>query len=283
MMFINEENSELRNKVFPLTKGIRKHLEKLLSTYEGDKTLLGYKRLKNLVNSENGVSYLDMKRIKNFFDTYAGTKKANEYNLNGGDEMRWWVENTLNTARKQVDDFKRAKMDAGISNAYKRPHEKNRQTKKKNRPTGVKFRTTNRNLLNNKTLRYENKSYNMEKKYIHLTESALRNTIRSIVENLLTDCNEESMDGGSSIDGWDVSNALKRVGWCYVNAYEVQNRTTGQCGVRFELEKDGRDAVDEDELERVMKGAFGKNRVMFSKGTHRYAPELSRVSMIVLD
>ena len=152
---LDEENSELRKKRFPIGDGIRKHLRRLLATYEGDKTLLGYKRLNNLVSAKY-ISYFDLKRIKNFFDNYLGTKKSDEYNLNGGDEMKWWVENTLRTARKSVDDSKRLKKESGIDNAYIRPHEKRRQTKKKNRPTGVKFRTTNRNLLNNKTLRYEN-------------------------------------------------------------------------------------------------------------------------------
>lgn len=155
LRILNEENSELKNRVFPIPDGVKKHLRKIADNYKGDKTVDGYKRLNNLL--ENDVlSYREMKRIKNFFDSYKGVTESVPFILNGGEPMRDWVNNTLNRARKVVDDFKKAKKDAGIDNAYIKPHEKNRQTKT-TKPTQTKFNTTNRNMINNNTLKYESK------------------------------------------------------------------------------------------------------------------------------
>lgn len=151
-----EGNKELQNRRFPLGKGIRKHLQATLDNYTGDKTVDGYKRLNNLLGM-NAVNYQEMKRIKNFFDNYAGTPKSAEYILNGGREMEMWVNNTLGTATKNVHDYKQAKKDAGMKNAFIRPHEKDRQTKKKNKPTVSKIQTSDvaSSILNDTSVQYE--------------------------------------------------------------------------------------------------------------------------------
>lgn len=156
--FINEGNSELKNRTFPLAKGIKKHLNNTLKNYKGDKSVDGYKRLNNILSMENGISYNEMKRIKNFFDNYGGSNKSTEFILNGGEPMKLWVTNTLNTATKAIHDFKQAKKDAGISNAFIKSHEKNRQSKKTNKPTQVKIKTNNINkqIKNNTSLKFEN-------------------------------------------------------------------------------------------------------------------------------
>lgn len=153
---ITEGNSELKNRVFPIPDGVRKLLKSTLENYNGDKTIDGYKRLNNILGMQS-ISYQEMKRIKNFFDNYNGSDKSAEYILNGGEPMKNWVNNTLNTATKAVHDFKQAKKDAGISNAFIKAHNKDRQNKKKNKPTQVKFNTNNvnKNIMNNNSLKYE--------------------------------------------------------------------------------------------------------------------------------
>ena len=153
---LTEGNSELNHRVFPIPDNVRKLLRQTLKNYDGDKTVDGYKRLNNLLSSDT-ISYHELKRIKNFFDNYNGTDESVEYILNGGTAMKNWVDNTLKLATKAVQDFKQAKKDAGIKNAFIKPHEKDRQNKKKNKPTQVKFNTdnANRNMLNNTPLRYE--------------------------------------------------------------------------------------------------------------------------------
>lgn len=151
-----EDNSDLKNKVFPIPDGVRKILQATLNNYNGDKTVEGYKRLNNLLSMEN-ISYREMKRIKNFFDKYNGSDKSVEFILNGGDAMKTWVNDVLNIATKTVHDEKQVKKDAGLPNAFKKPHQKRRQTKRKNKPTVPKFDTKNANkkMLDNNTLKYE--------------------------------------------------------------------------------------------------------------------------------
>ena len=160
-----EENSALKNRTFPIPDGVRDMLQSTLNNYNGDKTVDGYKRLNNLLSSDT-ITYQDMKRIKNFFDNYQGTDKSAEFILNGGEPMKNWVNSTLNQATKAIEDFKQAKKDAGISNAFRKPHEKDRQNHKKNKPPVAKFNVSNQNMLDNNTIHY-NES---KKKVICITE-----------------------------------------------------------------------------------------------------------------
>ena len=157
MLHLITENNELKNRTFPLPDGVRKILQNTLDNYKGDKTIDGYKRLNNILNMQT-ISYHELKRIKNFFDHYNGSDKSAEFILNGGEPMKTWVNNTLYTATKAVHDFKQAKKDAGISNAFIRNHSKDRQNKKKNKPTQVKYNinNVNKNMLNATTMKYEN-------------------------------------------------------------------------------------------------------------------------------
>ena len=164
-----EENSELKNKRFPIPDAVRDMLQSTLNNYNGDKTINGYKRLNNLLSGDN-ITYQDMKRIKNFFDNYQGTDKSAEFILNGGEQMKNWVNSTLGQATKAVKDFKQAKKDAGIDNAFRKPHEKDRQNKKKNKPTLAKFNVTNQNMLNNNMLNYTES----KKRTICITEEQSR-------------------------------------------------------------------------------------------------------------
>ena len=157
MLNIITENSDLKNRTFPLPDGVRKILQNTLDNYKGDKTIDGYKRLNNILNMQT-ISYHELKRIKNFFDHYNGSDKSAEFILNGGEPMKTWVNNTLYTATKAVHDFKQAKKDNSNSNDYNRNHKKDRKNKKNNKPTQVKFNinNVNKNILNATSMKYEN-------------------------------------------------------------------------------------------------------------------------------
>lgn len=187
---LTEGNSELKNRKFPIPKGIKKMLRSTLNNYNGDKTIDGYKRLNNLVETD-AVSYLEMKRLKNFFDHYIGSDKSAEYILNGGDNMKFWVENTLNRATKAVKDFKQAKKDAGISNAFIKSHDKDRQNRKTNKPTVSKFQTKSafKKILDNGLIKYENKQY--PKKVIVITEKQEKSLLREAQKDSWNALSEE--------------------------------------------------------------------------------------------
>jgi hypothetical protein len=50
------------------------------------------------------ISYPQLKRIKNFFDNFQGKENDPSYILNGGSQMKAWVENTLTSMRNNVKD-----------------------------------------------------------------------------------------------------------------------------------------------------------------------------------
>ena len=149
-------NKDLKNRQFPLPKGVRKYLVATLKNYTGDKDVDGYKRLNNVL-SMNGIKYQEMKRLKNYFDSFQGDVNSDEYKLNGGDVIKTWVNNTLNTATTAIKGFKQAKKDAGIANAFIKPHTKDRQTHSKMKPTVTKFQTNDitNSISNGNGIKYE--------------------------------------------------------------------------------------------------------------------------------
>lgn len=173
---ITEGNKELKNRYFVLPNGIRKHLQQTLDDYNAsgaDRSIDGYKRLNNILSTENGISYEDMKRIKNFFDNYKGTPENQTYILNGGDAMHTWVNNTLNTAEKAIKDKKQALKDAGVENAFIRHHTKSDINKRASTPTTARIQTNNANKNigdNNSNLKFESTD---EKHTVILTEEQI--------------------------------------------------------------------------------------------------------------
>lgn len=186
-LICEDGNSVLKNRMFPIPKGVRKHLESTLSKYNGSKTIDGYKRLNNLLSSDK-ISYSEMKRLKNYFDNYNGSTESTEFILNGGDVMYTWVNNTLNTATKSIRDFKQSMKDAGMKNMFIRPHEKDRQTKpSKPTQTRVATKNINRGLSDNNTIQYkeslirENSGYH--EYYDYLTEYDARYVFDEFLSN----------------------------------------------------------------------------------------------------
>ena len=89
-------NSALYGNTYPIPKQI---LNKLNSLLYVNPTGNGIKRAKNLVKSGN-VTYQQLKRLKNFFDTFDSEKTAkSEYDFAGGDDMKYFVESTLERER----------------------------------------------------------------------------------------------------------------------------------------------------------------------------------------
>lgn len=120
-------NSQLRKKSFKCPKHILDKMAKVLSTFKGNANESdGYNRAKKLIKNEGRVSYEQLKRIKNFFDNFDGDETHIEYRLNGGDEMKNWVESSLNTARNAVYYVKKSRMDAGEENMFKTTHSKDK-------------------------------------------------------------------------------------------------------------------------------------------------------------
>lgn len=89
-----------------------------------DKSIEGYKRNQELQDKEF-IDYKQLKRIKNFFDNFKGSHKHPSFVLNGGFEMKNWVNNELRRMREFGKMTKKVKMDTGMQNAFLAPHSKN--------------------------------------------------------------------------------------------------------------------------------------------------------------
>jgi len=117
-------NKSLYDKEIELPEDKRNHLKKCFSMVKGaDENIEGYKRNQELQDA-NFIGYKQLKRIKNFFDNYKGKHTDAPFILNGGFEMKNWVNDELRKLREFGHLSKRNKMDAGMQNQFIKPHEK---------------------------------------------------------------------------------------------------------------------------------------------------------------
>ena len=88
-----------------------------------DENTEGINRNKEL-QGQKFITYKQLKRIKNFFDNFKGNHKEPSFILNGGVEIKNWVDNELRKMRDYIKNTKTNKMDAGMMNQFIDPHEK---------------------------------------------------------------------------------------------------------------------------------------------------------------
>ena len=107
---------------FPSDK--REHMKKCFHMVKNaDENTEGYNRNKEL-QSQKFITYKQLKRIKNFFDSFIGNQKEPSFILNGGVEIKNWVNDELRKMRDYVKNTKTNKMNAGMMNQFIDPHEK---------------------------------------------------------------------------------------------------------------------------------------------------------------
>ena len=88
-----------------------------------DENTEGFNRNKEL-QTQKFIDYKQLKRIKNFFDNFKGKQTDTSFILNGGVEIKNWVNDELRKMREFGYLTKKHKMDAGMQNAFIKPHEK---------------------------------------------------------------------------------------------------------------------------------------------------------------
>lgn len=84
----------------------------------------GYRRNLELQEKEF-IDYKQLKRIKNWFDSFKGNQKDPSFILNGGFEIKNWVNDSLRKMRDYSKMTKRNKMDTGMENQFIQTHQKN--------------------------------------------------------------------------------------------------------------------------------------------------------------
>lgn len=116
-------NSDLYNKTAKIPESLIKHLNDSFGSISADSSIEGFKRNKEL--RETGIAtYQQIKRIKNWFDSYSGKKEDAPFILNGGDRMNTWCNHVLNHWRDSIESGKQIKSDTGMQNAFIDPHDK---------------------------------------------------------------------------------------------------------------------------------------------------------------
>lgn len=96
-------NSKLYGNMVDLPNDVRNVLKSALTKHSqtSNNNQEGITRNRGLLN-KGKVSYQQLKRIKNWFDNYNGPKNTKEYELNGGDKMKEWVNGILGQMRNGV-------------------------------------------------------------------------------------------------------------------------------------------------------------------------------------
>ena len=152
-------NKDLKGKEYPVPDKLMKHLRSVLANYQGRHDAKYYSHLEGIVQ-RGRIPYGDMKKIKNFFDNFVGDEKKNvDFLLNGGLPMKMWVNLSLNGDVERIKGFKQAKKDAGIENAFIKPHEKDRMNSNPGKTTVSKpvTKDVSKNLMNGVTFKFESR------------------------------------------------------------------------------------------------------------------------------
>jgi hypothetical protein len=126
---LNEENKKLLSHKFQIPKEIFHNLNERFKQVKGKEEFTskeGYKRLQNIINADGKIGYLWMNRLKNFWEHFEGDDdKDIEAWLNGGTNMKDWVNKALEDAEKAIEMSKKTAGKAGIKNAFIQHHYKN--------------------------------------------------------------------------------------------------------------------------------------------------------------
>ncbi len=136
-------NKSLYDKEIEFPRNMREHMRVSLGKVgDVDKDSEGYKRNQEL-QGKKFISYKQLKRIKNFFDSFKGKQNDPEFVLNGGFQMKNWVNDELRKMREYGHLTSKNKMDAGMQNQFIKPHEKkdftNVRTSQKHSSTMQKY------------------------------------------------------------------------------------------------------------------------------------------------
>lgn len=142
-------NSSLQGKVYKVPDKVFNRINAMLRTINiDDKHSKGYKRAKDIV-ADRKISYGQMNRLKNYFETYEGDGTDNEFKLIGGDLTKKWVNDTLGQDTESIKKQKKAKMDVGMENQFIKPHTKDNDNADPTDPNGGMIDITKGSAMQN--------------------------------------------------------------------------------------------------------------------------------------
>lgn len=125
-------NKDLYGEKVELPEDVVGYLQQCFDAAKNaDESIEGYKRNKELRDSGH-VTYQQLKRMKNWFDSFNGHENELPFILNGGHYVKGWVDKTLGSMRDEIDLSKKVKSPV-LPNQYITPHEKNKDLSSMNR------------------------------------------------------------------------------------------------------------------------------------------------------
>ena len=87
-----------------IPKDIKQHLRNSFAQAQGaNQNTEGFRRNQELQSQEK-ITYKQLKRIKNFFDNFKGEPTESSFILNGGALVKNWVNNSLNNMRNNTQN-----------------------------------------------------------------------------------------------------------------------------------------------------------------------------------
>jgi hypothetical protein len=121
---VNKELYNSTNGVVEFPEDKREHMRLCFHSVKGaDDSVDGFKRNKEL-QSQQTIDYKQLKRIKNFFDSFKGNQNEPSFILNGGVEIKNWVNDQLRRMRDGIHMTKKHKSETGLQNQFIKNHEK---------------------------------------------------------------------------------------------------------------------------------------------------------------
>jgi hypothetical protein len=155
-----------------------------------------------VIRRKDGLSYYNIKRLKNFYDNQSEKDPKTYQAL--GEDLKKWVESTLGTHRDSMYKGKKVKSDIGMLNVFKSAHTKDKgngshkirlfrpNTNARQIFTGKGlYENTNPSSSDNNKINEikDNLSYILDEglidKYSLLIESPLYNNIQDIVSDIM--------------------------------------------------------------------------------------------------
>jgi hypothetical protein len=135
----NLYNTSLGEVLIP--KEIKQHLRNSFAQAKGaDENTEGFRRNQELQSQEK-ITYKQLKRIKNFFDNFKGQPNDLSFILNGGVMVKNWVNNTLDNMRNNTQNNQQ---DTKPEDPTVRPNDLKTNVKDLARPSQEHKRTTQR-------------------------------------------------------------------------------------------------------------------------------------------
>jgi hypothetical protein len=157
-------NKDLKYKSYKIPINVINRIKNTINNLSSnDLQAKGLKRAQDMIDNKV-ISYSQINGLKNYFDTYEGDGKDDEYKLIGGETTKKWIDNSLEHDKATIKKNKTVRKDGGMENQFIKTHEKDKDNSNPTKANGgmidVKNSFKNKNIMSNDAIYQE--SYNKQ-------------------------------------------------------------------------------------------------------------------------